>query len=117
MNESIVEGAALSWFSDLGYPVGQGPLLAPGGQAVERNRSAAEMGEFESFGEGVVFGRLREAIRRLNPVIAFHTHAAMCDTPLRMMISGEVSFSIAEKLVASASRFYPQNSHVRPARI
>ena len=56
MNESIIEGAALSWFSDLGYPVGQGPRLAPGGQAVERNQSAAEMGEFESFGEGVIIG-------------------------------------------------------------
>ena len=59
LNESIVEDAALEWFGELGYAVGQGPHLAPGEPAAER----------DSFGEVVLVGRLRAAIRRLNPAI------------------------------------------------
>jgi len=59
IDESIVEDAALEWFGELGYAVGHGPQLAPGEPAAER----------ESFGEVVLVGRLREAIRRLNPAI------------------------------------------------
>ena len=59
LNESIVEDAALEWFSERGYAVGHGPHLAPGEPAAER----------DSFGEVVLAGRLREAIRRLNPAI------------------------------------------------
>ena len=57
LNESIVEAAALEWFGELGYAVGHGPQLAPGEPAAER----------DSFGEVVLVGRLREAIRRLSP--------------------------------------------------
>ena len=56
LNKSIVEDAALEWFGDLGYAVGHGPHLAPGEPAAER----------DSFGEVVLVGRLREAIRKLN---------------------------------------------------
>ena len=59
LNESIVEEAALEWFGELGYAVGHGPHLAPGEPAAER----------DSFSEVVLVGRLREAIRRLNPAI------------------------------------------------
>ena len=59
LNESIVEEAALEWFDVLGYSIGHGPHLAPGEPAAERN----------SFGELVLAGRLREAIRRLNLAI------------------------------------------------
>ncbi len=59
LNESSVEAAALEWFGELGYAVGHGPHLAPGESAAER----------DSFGEVVLVGRLREAIRRLNPAI------------------------------------------------
>jgi len=59
LNESHVEEAALEWFGELGYTVGHGPQLAPGEPAAER----------QSFGEVVLVGRLREAIRRLNPAI------------------------------------------------
>jgi type I restriction enzyme R subunit len=79
LNESIVEDAALEWFrrrqgyagqvGELGYAVGHGvafaqlrrakPSLAPGEPAAER----------DSFGAVVLVERLREAIRRLNPVI------------------------------------------------
>ena len=60
LNESIVEDAALEWFGELGYAVGHGPQLAPGEPAAER----------DSFSEVVLVGRLREAIRRLNPANA-----------------------------------------------
>jgi type I restriction enzyme R subunit len=59
LNESIVEDAALTWFGELGYEVGHGPHLAPGEPAAER----------DSFGEVVLVGCLREALRRLNPAI------------------------------------------------
>jgi hypothetical protein len=59
LNESIVEDAALEWFVELGYAVGHGPQLAPGEPAAKR----------DSFSEVVLVGRLREAIRRLNPTI------------------------------------------------
>lgn len=59
LNESIVEDAALTWFGELGYVIGHGPHLAPGEPAAER----------DSFGDVVLMGRLREAIRRLNPAI------------------------------------------------
>ena len=65
LNESHVENAALEWFGELGYAVGHGPQLAPGEPAAER----------DSFGEVVLVGRLREAIRRLNPSIAEEARA------------------------------------------
>jgi type I restriction enzyme, R subunit len=59
LNEAIVEDATLEWFGELGYAVGHGPHIAPGEPAAER----------ETFGEVVLVGRLREAIRRLNTAI------------------------------------------------
>jgi type I restriction enzyme R subunit len=59
LNESTVEDAALAWFEELGYSISHGPHLAPGEPKAER----------DSFGDVVLVGRLREAIRRLNPTI------------------------------------------------
>ncbi len=59
LNKSIVEDATLECFGELGYALGHGPQLAPGEPAAEG----------DSFGEVVLVGRLREAIRRLNPAI------------------------------------------------
>ena len=59
LNESVVEDAALTWFAELGYAIGHGPHIAPGEPAAER----------DSFADVVLVGRLREAIRRLNPSI------------------------------------------------
>ncbi len=59
LTESIVEEAALEWLAELGYAIEHGPALAPGEPAAER----------ETFGDVVLVGRLREAIRHLNPVI------------------------------------------------
>ena len=57
--ENDVELAALDWFQSLGYAISHGPHIAPGEASAER----------DSFGEVVLVGRLREAIRRLNPAI------------------------------------------------
>ncbi|MBL8425208.1 MAG: type I restriction endonuclease subunit R [Candidatus Accumulibacter phosphatis] len=59
LNESTVEDAALTWFGELGYAVGHGPQIAPGEAAAER----------DSFAEVVLVGRLRAALRRINPAI------------------------------------------------
>ncbi len=66
LNVSIVEEALTCFLlrhgfggqvGELGYAVGNGPHRAPGEPAAEQ----------DSFGEVVLVGRLREAIRRLNP--------------------------------------------------
>ena len=59
MDESEVERAALEWFEQLGYGLTFGPDLAPGQPSAERT----------SLGDVVLVGRLRLAIRRLNPAI------------------------------------------------
>ena len=82
LNESIVENAALEWFGELGYAVGHGPHLAPGEPAAES----------DSFGEVVLVGRLREAIRRLPPLrTPSRTLATPRDTLLPKLLSGELS--------------------------
>jgi type I restriction enzyme R subunit len=82
LNESIVEDAALEWFGELGYAIGHGPHLAPGEPAAAR----------DSLGEVVLVGRLREAIRRLNPATSqSRTLATLRDTLLPKLLSGELS--------------------------
>ncbi len=56
LTESIVEDAALTWFGELGYAIAQGPQIAPGEQAAER----------DAFGDVVLVARLRKALQRLN---------------------------------------------------
>jgi type I restriction enzyme R subunit len=60
IDETMVEQAALQWFSELGYEVAFGPDISPGGERPER----------DSFGEVVLAGRLRAALRRLNPLLS-----------------------------------------------
>ena len=84
LNESIVEDAAFEWFGELGYAVGQGPHLAPGEPAAER----------DSFSEVVLVGRLREAIRRMNPAIPqARTLATLRDTLLPKLLRRELSMA------------------------
>ena len=59
ITESLIEEATLQWFGELGYATPHGPMLAPGELATER----------DSFGDVVLIGRLRDAIRRLNPAM------------------------------------------------
>lgn len=57
--ESTVEDATLAWFCELRYQIAHGPEIAPGEQIAER----------DGFGDVVLVGRLRDAIRRLNPTV------------------------------------------------
>jgi hypothetical protein len=60
-------GPRISAFGLQSYEIRHGPHLAPGEPAAER----------ESFGEVVLVGRLREAIRRLNPAIPEEARATI----------------------------------------
>ena len=60
-------GPRISAFGLQSYEIRHGPQLAPGEPAAER----------ESFGEVVLVGRLREAIRRLNPAIPEEARATI----------------------------------------
>ena len=77
LNESIVEDAALEWFGELGYAFGHGPHLAPGEPAAEREPERSGDSRGHSFGEVVLVGRVREAIRRLNPAIPEEARATI----------------------------------------
>ncbi len=94
LNESIVEDAALTWFGELGYSCLGAEALTP----------TLSQGERESFGEVVLVGRLREALRRLNPAIPqSRTLATLRDTLLPKLLSGELSVVAASaNLEASA---------------
>ena len=84
LNEFIVEDAALEWFVELGYVVGHGPQLAPGEPAAK----------WDSFSEVVLVGRLREAIRRMNPAIPqARTLATLRDTLLPKLLRRELSMA------------------------
>lgn len=56
-NENTVELAALEYFAELGYRTLHGPDIAPGESGAER----------DSYEEVFLWGRLRDAIRRINP--------------------------------------------------
>lgn len=64
-NENTVELAALEYFAELGYHTLHGTDLAPGGMAAER----------DSYEEVFLWGRLRDAIRLLNPGVDTETVA------------------------------------------
>ena len=88
LNESIVEDAALEWFGELGYAVGHGPHLAPGEPAAER----------DSFGEVVLVGRLREAIRRLNPAIPEEASVCVLHADRRLTVAYSATVQIERRL-------------------
>ncbi|MGP5496689.1 type I restriction endonuclease subunit R [Corynebacterium flavescens] len=56
-NENVVELAALEYFAELGYRRVHGPEIAPGESDAER----------DSYEEVVLWGRVRDALRRINP--------------------------------------------------
>jgi len=55
--ESVLEDAVLEWLGSIGYSAARGPTLAPGELLAER----------DDFREVLLVGRLRAALRRLNP--------------------------------------------------
>lgn len=56
-NENVVEQAALEYFAELGYHRVHGPDIAPGEPGTERS----------SYEDVILWGRLREALHRINP--------------------------------------------------
>ncbi|MDO4255632.1 MAG: type I restriction endonuclease subunit R [Kocuria sp.] len=56
-NENVVEQAALEYFAELGYRRVHGPDIAPGEPGSERS----------SYEDLILWGRLRDALRRINP--------------------------------------------------
>jgi len=71
LTESIVEDAALTWFGELGYSCLGAEALTPthAPHPLPASTSGRGAGERESYGEVVLVGRLREALRQLNPAI------------------------------------------------
>ncbi|MBB4267975.1 type I restriction endonuclease subunit R [Roseospira visakhapatnamensis] len=80
--ESLVEEAALSWLSGLGYTVAARPDLGPDGTVAERS----------SYGDVVLIGRFRSALADLNPDIPSDT----LDEVVRRFIHAETPSLIEE---------------------
>lgn len=59
ISESSLEEAVLEWFGELGWQTVNGPDLAPGATAAER----------ESYRSGVLIGRLKASLARINPEV------------------------------------------------
>ncbi|ASZ15532.1 DEAD/DEAH box helicase [Bacillus cereus] len=58
-NESELENAALEWLEEMEYAIVEGPDIAPNGDYTER----------ESFHDVVLIDRLREALKKINPIV------------------------------------------------
>jgi type I restriction enzyme R subunit len=80
ISESVAEEALLEWFSALGYEVLHGPDIAPGTPAAER----------DDYREVVLAGRLREAVRRLNPEVP----AAALEEAVRRVLRPESAATV-----------------------
>jgi hypothetical protein len=71
--------------------------MAPGEQAAGTLTPTLTQGERESYGEVVLVGRLREAVRQLNPAIRHsRTLATLRNTLLPKLLSGELSVAAVE---------------------
>lgn len=81
-NENTVELAALEYFSELGYRTLHGPDIAPGEPGAER----------DSYEEVFLWGRLRDAIRRINP----STSPALVDEAIKRVRRAESQSPIDE---------------------
>lgn len=66
LTESTLEEIALSWLKDLGYEVLFGPDISPEGDTLTPALSQRERG---SYSDVVLIGRLRKALRAINPNI------------------------------------------------
>jgi len=89
--ESIVEEAALAWLQVLGYAVLHGPDIAAGMLGAERSESNCR--------DVVLEGRLCQALEPLNHNLPL---AALRDTLLPKLISGELHVKAAERILEIA---------------
>jgi type I restriction enzyme R subunit len=74
LTESMVEEAALGWFQALGYAILPGLQLDSGEPSAER----------ESLSDVALVGRLRLALRQLNPALADDTRKKALRKLLRL---------------------------------
>ncbi len=81
-NENTVELAALEYFSELGYRTLHGPDIAPGEPGAER----------DSYEDVFLWGRLRDAIRRIN----LSTSRALIDEAIKRVRRAESQSPIDE---------------------
>lgn len=97
VTESIVEDAALAWLEGLGYAVLNGPAIAADEPGAERT----------DFCQMVLEKRLQQVLARLNPDLPIGalddpyqvTLAALRDTLLPKLLSGEVRVKDAERFI------------------
>ena len=89
--ESVVEEAALAWLEALGYAVLHGPDIAAGMLGAERSES--------NYHDVVLEGRQCQALVHLNPDLPL---AALRDTLLPKLISGELQVKDAERILEIA---------------
>ncbi len=75
VDEAVIEEAALAWLAQLGYERAYGPNLAPGEVGTER----------DSFDQVYLYGRLREAARRINPDL----HGDLIDEAIKRLERAE----------------------------
>jgi hypothetical protein len=81
LTDSHVKPAALEWFGDLGYTVENGFKFASGEAVSDR----------DSFGKGVLVGRLGAGINGLYPTFSSsRTLFTLRDTLLQKLLSGEI---------------------------
>lgn len=81
-NENVVEQAALEYFAELGYRQVHGPDIAPGEPGSERS----------SYEDVIFWGRLRDALQRINP----GTDAALIDEAVKTVQRAESQSPIDE---------------------
>ena len=81
-NENAVEEAALEYFQELGYQTLRGSEISPGETKAER----------ESYEEVFLWGRLRAAIRHINPLI----HLGQVDEVIKRVRRAESQSPIDE---------------------
>lgn len=81
-NENVVELAALEYFAELGYRRLHGPDIAPGEPGTEHS----------SYEDVILWGRLRDALRRINP----GTDAALIDEAVKTVQRAESQSPIDE---------------------
>ena len=81
-NENVVEQAALEYFVELGYRRVHGPDIAPGEPDAERS----------SYDDVILWGRIRDALRRINP----GTDATLIDEAVKTVQRAESQSPIDE---------------------
>jgi len=109
VNENTVEMELLGWFEDLGYEVVFGPELAPDGERPER----------KSYKHVLLEGRLRDALRRLNPGL---TAAAIADAVAVLTSAGTPglmagSQEFQRRLTRGVQVFWQQDGETRSDRV